>query len=70
MGSQESDTTEPLSLSHVFIYVCSVASVVFDSLDSMDCSLLGSSVNGMFIRQEHWSGLPSPPPGDLPDPGI
>ena len=21
-------------------------------------------------RQEHWSGLPSPPPGDLPDPGI
>ena len=25
---------------------------------------LGSS------RQEHWSGLPCPPPGDLPDPGI
>ena len=23
-----------------------------------------------FSRQEHWSGLPSPPPGDLPDPGI
>ena len=22
-----------------------------------------------FSRQEHWSGLPSPPPGDLPDPG-
>ena len=21
-------------------------------------------------RQEHWSGLPFPPPGDLPDPGI
>ena len=21
-------------------------------------------------RQEHWSGLPCPPPGDLPDPGI
>ena len=21
-------------------------------------------------RQEYWSGLPSPPPGDLPDPGI
>ena len=20
--------------------------------------------------QEHWSGLPFPPPGDLPDPGI
>ena len=23
-----------------------------------------------FPRQEHWSGLPFPPPGDLPDPGI
>ena len=21
-------------------------------------------------RQEHWGGLPFPPPGDLPDPGI
>ena len=21
-------------------------------------------------RQEHWSGFPFPPPGDLPDPGI
>ena len=21
-------------------------------------------------RQEYWSGLPCPPPGDLPDPGI
>ena len=23
-----------------------------------------------FCRQEYWSGLPFPPPGDLPDPGI
>ena len=23
-----------------------------------------------FSRQEYWSGLPFPPPGDLPDPGI
>ena len=23
-----------------------------------------------FSRQGYWSGLPSPPPGDLPDPGI
>ena len=23
-----------------------------------------------FPRQEYWSGLPCPPPGDLPDPGI
>ena len=23
-----------------------------------------------FSRQEHWSGLPCPSTGDLPDPGI
>ena len=23
-----------------------------------------------FCMQEYWSGLPFPPPGDLPDPGI
>ena len=28
-----------------------------------------SSVHGS-SRQEHWSGLPFPPPGDLPDPGV
>ena len=22
------------------------------------------------IQEEHWSGLPFPSPGDLPDPGI
>ena len=24
----------------------------------------------VFFRQEYWSGLPFPTPGDLPDPGI
>ena len=37
--------------------------------DSMDCSPPGSSVHE-FSRQEYWSGLPCPPPGDLPDPGT
>ena len=23
-----------------------------------------------FSRQEHWGGLPCPPPGDLPHPGM
>ena len=35
----------------------------------MDCSPPGSSVHEI-SQQEHWSGLPCPPPGDLPDPGI
>ena len=34
-----------------------------------DCSLPGFSVHG-FSRQEYWSGLPCPPPGNLPKPGI
>ena len=36
----------------------------------VDYRLLGSSVHGTFSRQEYWSGLLFPPPGDLPDPGI
>ena len=37
--------------------------------DPVDCSLPGSSVHGI-SRQEYWSGLPFPSPGDLPNPGI
>jgi len=35
----------------------------------MDYSLPGFSSMG-FSKQEYWSGLPFPSPGDLPDPGI
>ena len=39
--------------------------------DPMDCSLPGSSLlRTGFSRQEHWSGLPFPSPGHLPNPGI
>ena len=34
--------------------------------DSMDCSPLSMG----FPRQEYWNGLPFPPLGDPPDPGI
>ena len=36
----------------------------------MDCGLTGSSIHRDSPRQEYWSGLPCPPPGDPPDPGI
>ena len=36
----------------------------------MDDSLPASSVHRIFQREEHWSGLPFPSPGDLADPGI
>ena len=29
-----------------------------------------ASLSMEFFRQEYWSGLPFPSPGDLPDPGI
>ena len=37
--------------------------------DPMDSKQPGSPVHG-FSRQESWSGLLFPPPGDLLDPGI
>ena len=38
--------------------------------DPMDCSLLQAPLSMGFSRQEYWSGLPCPPPGDHPDSGI
>ena len=46
-------------LSHVQIFVT----------PRTDCRLPGSSVHGIF-QARIWSGLPFPPPGDLPCPGI
>ena len=31
---------------------------------------LGTIYSKEFSKPEYWSGLPCPPPGDLPDPGI
>ena len=43
----------------------------------LSCSVVSNSLkpHGLlcpwgFSRQEYWSGLPCPPPGDLPNPGI
>ena len=37
--------------------------------DPMGCSPPGSSVRGIILA-EYWSGLPFPPPWDIPDLGI
>ena len=47
-----------LSLSHVQLFC-----------NPMDYNSPGS-LSVAFPRQEYWSVLPCPPPGDLPDPGI
>ena len=44
-------------------------SVVSDSLRPLDYSPPGFCL-WRLSRQEYWSGLPCPPPGDLPNPGI
>ena len=55
-----------------FCCCCLVASVVSNSCATLwivacQASL---SVHGILPRQEYWSGLPCPPPGYLPNPGI
>ena len=55
-------------LSHSCLRACSATAAVSDSLQPHElCQALRST--GV-SRPEHWSGLPCPPPGDLPDPGI
>ena len=50
--------------------LCLVAQSCPTLCDPMDCSPPGSSVHGGFSRQEYWSGLTCPPPGNLPNPGT
>ena len=38
--------------------------------DPMACNLHQAPLSTGFSRQEYWSGLPFPSPGDLLDPGI
>ena len=38
--------------------------------DPMDCLARQAPLFMGFSRQQYLSGLPMPPPGDLPDPGI
>ena len=50
---------------------CLVASVVSDRLCATLWTVACQAPLSMgFSRQGCWSGLPCPPPGDLPDPGI
>ena len=50
--------SEVKSLSHVWLFA-TPWTVAYQAPQSME-----------FFRQEYWSGLPFPSPGDLPDPGI
>ena len=53
---------------HVCVLTCSV---LFDSLQPHELYVACQTPLSMgFSRQEYWSGLPLPSPGDLPNPGI
>ena len=50
--------------------MCYITSVVFDSLQSHRLQPTRLLCPWGFSRQDYWSGLPCPPPGDFPNPGI
>ena len=66
------DKTRNIYLGYIMGWVCAVLSCfshvwLFATL----WTVAGQAPLSMgFSRQEYWSGLPRPPPGDLPDPGF
>ena len=64
---KELDTTsQPNNKWRVCVHACSVVS---DSAMPWTVALQGP-LSTEFSKQEYWSGLPFPPPGDLPDLGM
>ena len=57
----------------VYMYVCCAVLSRFSRVQlfaaqwTIACQ---ASLSVEFSREEYWSGLPCPPPGDLPEPGI
>ena len=43
---------------------------LYPTLATSSTAVCQASLSMEFSRQEHWSGLPFPTPGDLPNPGI
>jgi len=51
------------------VCACLVTQLCLTLCNPVDCGPPGP-LSMEFPRQEYWSGLPFPPPGDLPDPRI
>ena len=49
---------------------CLVAKLCLTLFATQWTAALEAPRSMVFSRQEYWSGLPFPSPGDLPDPGI
>ena len=52
---------------HVCMLSCFSCVQLFVTLWTIVCQ---APLSMGFSRQEYWSGLPRPPPGDIPNPGI
>ena len=52
---------------HAYMLTCFSRGQLFATLWHATCQ---APLSMGFFRQEYWSGLPCPPPGDLPNPGI
>ena len=68
------DSTSFLLVTNIPLYICTMCTHAkslqscLTLCDPMDCGWWGSSIHGILSRQQYWSGLPSSPPGDLPNP--
>ena len=52
------------------VLVTQLCPTLCDSMDTVAAVACQALLSMEFSRQEYWSGLPFPSPGDLPDPGI
>ena len=67
----------PVGLPHIreirkyIIHLCVCAKLLMsDALEAYGPRAYQALLSMGFSRQEYWSGLPFPSPGDLPNPGI
>ena len=65
-GIAKSDVNEHAQIEYL---VCMRAELLLTLCDAVKHSPPGSLAMGL-CQQEHWSGLPFPPAGDLSNPGI
>ena len=65
---KENKKSAPLAVS-ISKMACVHAQLCLTRCDPLDC--VNQTLMSLgFSRQESWSGLPFPPPGDLPKPGV
>ena len=60
-------TAKWISYEYACMLICFSHFQLCESLWTVACQ---ASLSMRFSRQEYWSGLPCPPPGNLPNPGI